>query len=98
MFGDSDLGVFTADFGIAVQFNGSMVKGILDKPQKTALQDEGFGGISTNRTTIRLPYNAFSPMPEPGEVIYVDGTEYAIADEEADTDGAFVWYPLKVTS
>lgn len=98
MFGDSDLGVFTADFGVVVQFQGSSANGIFDQPQKTALADEGFGGISTTRPTIRLAHNAFTPMPEPNETIFVDGTEYAIADEEAESDGAFVWYPLKVTS
>jgi hypothetical protein len=98
MYGDADLAVFTADFGIAVTFQGSTAKGILNQPQKTALADQGFGGISTTRPTIRLPYNAFTPMPEPGETINVDGVDYAIADEDAESDGAFVWFPLKVAS
>lgn len=98
MFGDSDLGVFTADFGVVVQFAGSQANGIFDKPIKTGLADEGFGGINTTRPTLRLAYNAFAPMPEQGNTITVDGTDYTIADEDADTDGAFVWYPLKATS
>jgi hypothetical protein len=97
-FGDSDLGVFTDDFGVTVRFNGSTATGIFDKPIKTALADQGFGGFSSNRPTIKLAYNAFDTMPSPGDPITVDDVDYTIADEEADTDGAFVTYPLKATS
>ncbi len=97
-FGDSDLGVFTADFGVAVVFDGRTVLGIFDRPLKTALADAGFGGINTGRPVVRLPYNAFPAMPAPGESLTVDGVAYTVADEESDTDGAFVWLPLKATS
>lgn len=98
VFGDSDLGVFTGDFGVAVTFNGVTANGILDQPVKTALADQGFGGINTSRPTIRLPYTAFSPMPQPGDSITVDSVLFTIADEDSDSDGAFVSYPLKATS
>ena len=96
-FGDSDLDIFTADFGIPVTFNGVTANGILDQPVKTGLADSGFGGISSPRPMLRVPYNAFSPMPAQGDAITVDGLQYVIADEDSDTDGSFVWYPLKVT-
>lgn len=97
-FGDDDLGVFTADFGVAVQFNGSNAIGIFDKPIKTGLADQGFGGITSDRPTIKLPYNAFNPMPQPRDPITVDYVAYSIADEDAASDGAFITYPLKAAS
>jgi hypothetical protein len=98
MFGDADLGVFTADMGVPVLFGGVMVKGILNKPIATKLADEGFGGISVQQTTIELPYNAFTTMPEQGAAIVVNGISYTVADEAADIDGAFLRYPLKAVS
>lgn len=97
-FGDDDLAVFAADFGVPVQFNGVTVNGIFDRPYKTALADEGFGGINTGRPMIRLPYNAFPVMPGPGDTLQIDATTYTVADEESDSDGAFVWLPLKAVS
>jgi hypothetical protein len=96
-FGDSDLGVFVGE-GEPVQFAGFLAKGIFNKPKATKLADEGFGGFSMNVPTIELPYNAFDPMPEQGDSITVGKTNYTIADEAADIDGAFVRYPLKAVS
>jgi hypothetical protein len=97
-FGDADLGVFTADFGTLCQFSGSSANCILNKPIATKLADEGFGGVSVQKTSIDLAYNAFTPMPEQGEDILVNGVSYTIADEAADIDGAFLRYPLKVAN
>lgn len=97
-FGDSDLGVFTGDFGVSVVFNGVTVKGIFENPVKSSLEDQGFGGINLNRPAVRLPYNAFSPMPQTTSAITVNGVNYTIADEASDDDGAFVTYPLKAVS
>src|ERR1035438_8613062 len=97
-FGDADLGVFTADWGTPVYFAGSTANGILSKPIATKLADEGFGGVTVQKTSIDLPYNAFTPMPEQGAEIMVNGVSYTIADEAADIDGAFLRYPLKVAN
>lgn len=96
--GDSDLEVFVQDFGVPVVFGGVTKTGIFNKPTKSALADEGFGGIAMSRPSVRLPFNAFTPMPEPRNAITVNGSNYTIADEEAETDGAFVCYPLKAAS
>lgn len=97
-FGDADLGTFVADFGVPVVFGGVTAKGIFDTPIKTGIADEGFGGVSMSRPTIKLAYNTFSPMPAPTNAITVNGVNYTIADEAADDDGAFITYPLKATS
>ena len=97
-FGDSDLTVFTADFGVSVQFQGSIANGILDEPQKTLLGDSGFGGVDTTIPAVLLPFNAFTPMPEQDEALVVDGTDYTVGSIMAQGDGRFMRIELKAAS
>lgn len=96
-FGDADLGVFFADMGVAVTFGGSTVQGLFDKPTQIKLSDQGFGGVETGFPAVRLPYNAFSPMPINGQSITVDGTVYTVAEVTAESDGKIVCLELKGT-
>jgi hypothetical protein len=93
-FGDSDLATFTADFGVAVVFNGATVMGIFDKPQKLSLADDGYGGINTTAPVVRIPRNAFATMPKTTATITVDGTNYTVDSIDSDSDGGFVWLTL----
>jgi len=94
-FGDADLTVFTADFGVPVEFGGGTVSALFDQPTETKLADAGFGGFEVTVPAIRIPYNAFSPMPAEGDTLTVDGTDYTVAEKFADCDGSFVRYTLK---
>lgn len=95
MFGDNDLGVFFGDFGVPVQFGGATVAGILDQPEKITLADRGFGGFDTTVPTLKLPYNAFSPMPTELDSITINGQNYSITEQTAESDGAVIVYSLK---
>lgn len=93
-FGDSDLALFAADFGVAVTFNSATVMGIFDRPQKLSLADEGYGGINTTAPVVRIPFNAFASMPKTTDSITVDGTTYTVDNIDSDADGGFVWLTL----
>ena len=97
-FGDADLGVFTADFGVTVEFGGSTAQALFDQPTGTKLADQQFGGFEVTVPAIRLPYTAFSPMPTEGNTVTVDGTDYTVSEKEADCDGSFVRYALKAVA
>lgn len=100
MFGDADLGVFFADFGkeTAVTFSGVTVPGILDQPESVHLGDRGFGGINATLPVVRLPYNAFSPMPKNTDRLVVAGQAYTVTERTAESDGAILAYSLKKAS
>lgn len=94
-FGDNDLGVFFGDFGVPVQFGGQTVNGILDEPQAVHLGDQGWGGISAVAPTLRLPSNAFTPMPEEMDMIVVNWRNYEVTEVTGDGDGAISVFHLK---
>lgn len=99
MFGDADLASFFVDFGVAVTFGSQpAVKGIFDKPMQNTLADMGYGGVVTEMPAVHLPYNAFSPMPEPKQTITVNGTSYTVSVPSAECDGAIVTYQLKAVA
>lgn len=97
-FGDADLPTFFADFGVAVIFGGSTVKGNLDQPLQVKLADQGFGGVEVGFPGVHLPYNAFSPMPTTGDTVSVDGTDYTVGEITAEGDGAVVCLELKAVT
>lgn len=98
MFGDADLPVFFADFGVPVIFAGVTVLGNFNRPVQIKLADQGFGGVETAFPSVELAYNAFSPMPGPGDEVNVDGTDYTVSEPTAISDGAIVCYELKAVS
>jgi hypothetical protein len=96
-FGDEDLGVFFDEFSVAVAFGGNNAKGNFDRPLEIKLGSHGFGGVETELPAVRLPYNAFSPMPTNDDTITVDGTVYTVAEVTAEGDGSVVCIELKGT-
>jgi len=79
MFGDSDLAVFTADFGVPVIWNGEpAVNGILDSSMDAFAHGAGPGGFEKTTYLLRIPFNAFSSVPRPKDAITVDGVDYTV--------------------
>ena len=98
-FGDADLPVFFADFGVPCFFNGQSAQGIFDRPLEDKVAEQGWGGITTALPKVRIPYNGFSPaMPRSNDTIVVNGTDYTIVDRTTEEDGAVIGYSLKVLS
>lgn len=95
MFRSSDLAVMFAAFGVAVQFGGSSAMGIFDQPTTVRLDAHGFGGIETDQPSLKLPANAFNPMPKSQDNLTVDGVEYAVMSRTAADDAAIMVYALK---
>lgn len=96
-FGDSDLPAFFADMGVEVTFNGTTAMGLLDNPTEIKLAAQGFGGFETQMPAIRLPYNAFTPMPVERDEIDIDGLAYIVSEPAAEGDGKIICYSLKVS-
>lgn len=95
-FGDSDLGVFFADFGDTVTFSGKTAKGNLDSPSEMFTHD-GPGGIEEDRYMLLLPSNAFTPFPLPQQALAVNGKNFTVRDRQFMDDGALAQLTLKVT-
>ena len=95
MYGDADLPTFFADFGVAVNFQGVAAKGNFDRPVDVKLSEQGFGGAIIATPAVRMPYNAFRPMPKTGDAVTVDGMDYTVSEPTAEADGAVVCYELK---
>lgn len=79
MFGDSDLAVFTADFGMPVIWNNEpAVNGILDISTDVFSHGAGPGSFERNTVRLQIPYNAFTGIPQPLDAITVDGVAYTV--------------------
>jgi len=78
--------------------DGTPICGLLDTPMAVALQDGGVGGVDMESLELRLPFNAFRPMPAARDAITVDGTDYTVYPPTAEDDGAFLCYQLKLAS
>jgi hypothetical protein len=98
MFGDADLPTFFADFGVPVIFGSNTALGNFDRPQLIKLADQGFGGVETEFPLVHLAYNAFSPMPDAGDAVNVDGTAYTVAERTTESDGGVVCLALKAVA
>lgn len=86
--GDSDLGVFFADFGVPVVFGGVTAQGIFDAPGKDAIFDRT--AVSDVDYALTLPAAAFSPMPKSGSRLTVSGVAYQVRSSNPLDDGALV--------
>jgi hypothetical protein len=87
--------------GVAVSFQGTSsyadgvpVKGLFDRPVQMKFQEGGTGGVETACPELRLPFNAFNPMPQSGDELLVGGTGYKVNQPTAEDDGAFLVYEL----
>jgi hypothetical protein len=102
VYGLNDLRIFFGT-GVPVAFQGKtlypdgvQILGLFDRPLEMKLADQGFGGVDVGMPEVRLPCNAFNPMPRNKDAITVDGVNYTIADSHAEDDGATLCYGLKL--
>lgn len=93
-FGDGDLPVFFADFGVPVVFQGQMALGLVDTPSNIFNHGGGPGGMESERYCLRLAFNAFAAMPYPGKSITVDGVAYTVKTRSKLEDGKIVEFEL----
>ena len=84
-----------ADFGVPVFFNGTQAAGILDTYTDTFSHGGGPGAFGSVEYVLRLPFNAFSPMPVSLDAITVDGTDFTVRDAPKNQDAAIVELRLK---
>jgi IPT/TIG domain len=94
----ADIGVYCADFGATVVFGGATAQGIFDEPVNTGLSGQGFSGIPTTQPELRLPYNAFSPMPVLNQSITVDGVAFTVSYSSLQWNGLMYYYRLQAAS
>jgi hypothetical protein len=103
MVGARDLRAFCRPpQGVPVVFNGTStytdgdrVYGIFDRPVQIKLMGEGIGGGEVAAPELRLPFNAFNPMPTSRDTLTVNGTDYTVYPPTTEDDGAFLCYELK---
>ena len=75
--------------------DGSPICGLFDRPQSMGLQEQGAGGVVAPASELRLPYNAFDPMPDDGDTVTVAGYDYLCGAPTAEDDGGFLCYALE---
>jgi hypothetical protein len=92
--------------GVPVSFAGvskysdddSLICGLFDRPQSIDLGERNAAGMQAAKPTIRIPFNAFDPMPNSGDLITVTElrtpTDYTVDPSTAEDDGAFRVYDL----
>jgi hypothetical protein len=101
VFQPADLRAFCRQ-GVPVSFkgvstyadDGSPICGLFDRPVDFKLQTGGVEGVETALPELRLPCNAFSPMPQDGDQISVAGATYVCNQPQQEDDGAFFCYAL----
>lgn len=74
--------------------DGSQICGNFDRPVQYDLGGGG-GGAENAKPELRLPFNAFDPMPANGDHIEVDGVEYKTSHPREEDDGGFFVYELR---
>lgn len=99
MFGDSDLGVFFADMGVPVIWNGEpAVQGILDTTTDDYMHGQGPGGFQKKTAILRFPANSFSATPAPRDAITVNGVSYTVLELPEQRDMQITELYLKAAS
>ena len=88
------MGVPVVFAGVSTYPDGDTVCGLFDKPSNIGFGDRGTAGIESQRPELRLPFNAFDPMPRAKDIVTVDGTDYRCNQPTDEDDGGFVVYPL----
>lgn len=93
--GDNDLasGVFFADFGQPVVFNGVTAFGNFDAPAK----DATFGKVDVADTEycLVMALGAFAPMPKVASRLTVAGVPYQVRSVLPVDDGMLLEYKLR---
>lgn len=80
--------------GVGTYGDGVPVRGLFDRAIQMKLEEGGIGGVETASPELRLPFNAFTPMPQDGDEVLVDGTTYSVTQPTAEDDGAILVYDL----
>lgn len=81
--------------------DGSPVCGLFDRPVGFKLPGEGIGGLETANPTLRLPCNAFDPMPQGGDQVSITdpltgvATTWEVNQPSQEDDGGFWVYDLQ---
>lgn len=96
MFGDADLPVFFNDFGVPVAWNNEAATvGILDTEMNVYAHGGGPGDFETSLLLLRIPYNSFSGVPQPGDAVTVNGVPYTILSQPEQKDQQILEFYLK---
>lgn len=90
MFGDADLDIFTADFGVSVTFAGAPagLKGIRDINDLVSPDEQALAGVHATDRVVLVKTSAVSAL-RVGSAITVDGTNYTVSNRAKIDDGAF---------
>jgi hypothetical protein len=94
VIGDSDLGVFFADFSVSVVFQGQTAKGNFDTPADMFDAGGGMSAMEQQRYCIALPFNAFAPVPKSKDSITVDSVAYTVKARKYSEDGKIMTLEL----
>lgn len=82
-----DLTPFFADLGVAVNFDGVTVNGLLDDVEELVQQNDAGASSVLNRIRVTIPTAAFEDL-KVGSVIEVDGRELEVRERYRTQDGA----------
>jgi hypothetical protein len=93
------MGVLVSFAGVSkYSDDGSAIRGLFDRPQSLDLGERGAAGMQAAAPELRLPFDAFSPMPNAGDIVTVTdlgvSTDYTVDPPTAEDDGAFQCYRL----
>lgn len=95
------MGVPVAFAGVSTYPDGQQVCGLFDRPIQIREAYQDGGGIQSAGSELRLPFDAFSPMPQSGDQVLVTDngltTTYEVDAPTAEDDGAFLVYELHGT-
>lgn len=94
-FGDSDLPIFFADFGVSVVFQGQTVNGNLDSPSEGFAFGSGPSTMEEQRYCVSVPYNAFTTIPKAKDAITVNGVSYTVKARHYSQDGSVMSLELQ---
>lgn len=88
------MGALVTFAGVSTYPDGVPIRGNLDRPMSIGMTDGGIGGAQMSAPELRLPYNAFDPMPDAGDVLEIDGVPYQVTTPTAEDDGAVLIYEV----
>ncbi len=91
-YGDADIPLLMADFGVAVAIAGFSPSipliGIVDYEGKDVLVSQGTGGVSGTDITVHIQTSTLPPNLRNKTLITVDGKAMRIRDQNQVGDGA----------
>lgn len=94
-FGDSDLPIFFADFGVSVIFGSETTNGIFETPSELENLASNGGSFEQQERVILVASTAFTTPPKPKDSVTVDGTSFTVKSREYIGDGKTIRFRLK---